>query len=84
MLRRDVVVAERFQTREYPVSRLIQTANGFPCAIFLESAASRASAKSMLGVLALNLWPGMTVTVIADGPEEARALEAVTSLLAGA
>lgn len=83
MLRKDVVIAERFQTSAYPVSRLIQTAHGFPCAIFLEIGTSRTSAKSMLGVLALNLWPGMTVTVIADGPQEDRALEAVVHLLTG-
>lgn len=83
MMRKDVVIAERFHTREYPISRLIQTANHFPCAVFLESEANRANAKSMLGMLALNLWPGMTVTVVADGPDEGPALDAVDRLLSG-
>ncbi|WP_367926056.1 HPr family phosphocarrier protein [uncultured Ruthenibacterium sp.] len=83
MLQKDVVIAERFQTREYPVSQLIQTAHSFQSSIFLVCDSSRANAKSMLGVLALTLWPGMTVTVQTDGPDEREALKAVTNLLAG-
>ena len=83
MLKKDVMISERFQTREYPVSKLIQTENSFQSDVFLECGPSRANAKSMLGMLALNLWPGMTVTVVTDGPDEGPALEAVTNLLAG-
>ena len=83
MLKKDVMISERFQTREYPVSKLIQTANSFQSDVFLECGPSRANAKSMLGMLALNLWPGMAVTIVTDGPDEGPALEAVDRLLSG-
>ena len=80
MLKKDVMISERFQTREYPISKLIQTANSFQSDVFLECGPSRANAKSML---ALNLWPGMAVTIVTDGPDEGPALDAVDRLLSG-
>ena len=53
----------------------IQKANSFKSSIWVEKDDRRVNAKSLLGVLSLGIVKGMTITLIADGIDEAEALE---------
>ena len=41
----------------------------------------RVNAKSLLGVLSLGIVGGTTITLIADGPDEKEAVEALSELV---
>ena len=48
---------------------------------FARRSLRRVNAKSLLGVLSMGIVKGMTVTLIADGPDEAEALEGLAALV---
>ena len=49
--------------------------------IWIEVDNRRVNAKSLLGVLSLGLTKGTTVTLMADGPDEESAIEALAEQL---
>lgn len=57
----------------------IQKASEFKSSIWLEKDGERVNAKSLLGVLALNVAHGTTVRIIADGPDEETAVNSLVS-----
>ncbi len=68
-----------------PASKLVQTANGFDADVSIGRADDGddglVRADSMLSVSGLNVAHGESVRVVAEGPEEAAALDAVCDLL---
>lgn len=65
-----------------PAGKLSVAAAGFQSSIRLSVDGREADAKSVLGVMQLGASAGSTVTVRADGPDEAAAVESVTAILA--
>ena len=59
----------------------VQKANEFDSSIWLDSANRKMNAKSLLGVLSLGIVKGMTITLIADGADEAAAIEGLVALI---
>ena len=51
------------------------------CSIWVEKDDRRVNAKSLLGVLSLGISKGTNITVIADGPDEADAVEGLRQLV---
>ena len=49
----------------------------------MEKENCRVNAKSLLGVLSLGITKGSTITLIADGADEAAAVEGLTALVEG-
>ena len=47
----------------------------------MEKEDRRVNAKSLLGVLSLGIVKGMTITIIADGPDENQAIEGLCALV---
>ena len=64
-----------------PVS-VVQKANDFKSVIMLEGFKRSASAKSLLGVIAFQIKPGMRLRITAEGSDEEAAADAVASILA--
>jgi len=50
-------------------------------AIWVEREDRRINAKSLLGVLSLGIVKGMNITIIADGADEAEAVEGLAALI---
>ena len=59
----------------------IQKANDFKSTIWVEVENRRINAKSLLGVLSLGIVKGMNITIIADGADEAEAVEGLVALI---
>ncbi|MBR5186942.1 MAG: HPr family phosphocarrier protein, partial [Clostridia bacterium] len=59
----------------------IQRANSYKSSIWIEKDDRRVNAKSLLGVLSMAIAGGTTVTLIADGPDEAEAIGALELLV---
>jgi phosphocarrier protein len=47
----------------------------------MEKADRKVNAKSLLGVLSLGIMKGMSVTLVADGPDENEAMDSIVELI---
>ena len=58
-----------------------QKANEFKSAIWVEKDERKVNAKSLLGVLSLGIVKGTPIKLIADGPDEKEAVEALYKMI---
>lgn len=82
MITRDVTIQNNVGLHARPATFFIQKANSYKASIWVEKDDRRVNAKSLLGVLSLGIIKGMTVTLIADGTDEAEALDGLSELIA--
>ncbi|MFD1361634.1 HPr family phosphocarrier protein [Lentibacillus salinarum] len=64
-----------------PASKFVQEANRFSAHLFLEKDGKRVNAKSIMGLMSLAVTPGETVKLIAEGDDEAEALNELTAFV---
>ena len=81
MISRNVSIQNSVGLHARPATFFIQKANSYKSSIWVENEDRRVNAKSLLGVLSMGIVKGMTVTLIADGPDEAEALEGLSELI---
>ena len=81
---REIVVNNKVGLFARPATFFIQKANEFKCSIWVEKDERRVNAKSLLGVLSMGITDGSMISLIADGVDEAEALEALTKLVSTA
>lgn len=77
MYMKEVVVQNQVGLHARPATFFIQKANEFKSSIWVESEDRKVNAKSLLGVLSLGITKGLTITIIADGPDEEDALSLI-------
>lgn len=78
---KETVVSNGVGLFARPATFFIQKANEYKCSIWVEKDERRVNAKSLLGVLSMGIMDGTTISLIADGADEAEALEALSKLL---
>ena len=81
MISRDVTIKNSVGLHARPATFFIQKANSYKSSIWVEKEDCRVNAKSLLGVLSLGIVKGMTITLIADGPDEELALSGLSALI---
>lgn len=81
MVKKDVVITNNIGLHARPATFFIQKANIFKSSIWLEKDDRKVNAKSLLGVLSLGIAKGMTVTLIADGPDDVEAIDVLVELV---
>jgi phosphocarrier protein len=81
MFYKDVTVENQVGLHARPATFFIQKANEFKSSIWVEKEDRRVNAKSLLGVLSLGIVGGTRIRVIADGPDEEAAVEALIKLV---
>ena len=81
MISRNVTIQNSVGLHARPATFFIQKANSYRSSIWVENEDRRVNAKSLLGVLSLGIVKGMTITLIADGPDEADALSGLADLI---
>lgn len=81
MISRDVKIKNSVGLHARPATFFIQKANSYKSSIWVEKEDCRVNAKSLLGVLSLGIAEGMTITLIADGSDEALAIEGLVALV---
>lgn len=64
-----------------PLHFLSRKANEFKSSIWVEKEERRVNAKSLLGVLSLGIVGGTGIKIIADGPDEEIAVDALVKLV---
>ena len=81
MLVKDVVVQNKVGLHARPATFFIQKANEFNSSIWVEKEERRVNAKSLLGVLSLGIVGGTGIRIIADGSDEAAAIDSLVQLI---
>ena len=82
MISRNFTISNSLGLHARPSAQLTQTAGKFQSEVWIARNGRRVNAKSIMGVLMLAAGRGSTVTVDADGPDEAEAIAAVGALIA--
>ena len=82
MYTQNVTINNEVGLHARPATFFIQKANEFKSGIWVEKEERRVNAKSLLGVLSLGIVKGTTVNLIADGADEATAVDTLSELIA--
>ena len=78
---KEVEVQNQVGLHARPSTFFIQKANEFKSSIWVEKDERRVNAKSLLGVLSLGIVGGTTIKIIADGNDEAAAVDGLVQLV---
>ena len=81
MFNKEVIVRCDSGLHNKQATYFVQKANEFECSIWLESENRKMNAKSLLGIMSLGIVTGSKVTLIAAGPDEEAAVNALEVLL---
>jgi phosphocarrier protein len=82
MTSQNVTIQNTVGLHARPATFFVQKSNTYnKCSIWIENGERRVNAKSLLGVLSLGIKKGTTVMIIADGQDEAKAIEELTKLI---
>ncbi len=84
MVKQEVVINLNDRSDVSPAALLVQVACRYDSSIHIEIGTNRTiNAKSIMGVMACDYQNGEKLTVTAEGPDEAEAVEGVCAFLSG-
>ena len=83
MIQKSVQIKLESGLEARPIAMLVQVASKYDSSVYIESANKKVNAKSIMGMLGLGLDRDDTVTVIADGKDEAAAVAGIENFLGG-
>ena len=81
MIQREVTITNSSGLHARPATFFIQKANTYRSSVWVVKDDRKVSAKSLLGVLSIGIAKGMTITLIADGQDEAAAIDGLIELI---
>ncbi|MGA2977145.1 MAG: HPr family phosphocarrier protein [Spirochaetia bacterium] len=80
MVERMVTIRNRAGMHARPAALLVKTASSFTSQIYIEKDSERVNGKSIMGVITLGATFNTQLTIIAEGPDEAKAVDAIEKL----
>jgi phosphocarrier protein HPr len=80
MTERIVTIRNRAGMHARPAALLVKTAGAFEAQVWIENGSERVNGKSIMGVITLGATFNTPLKLIADGPDEAQALDALEKL----
>ena len=83
-MEKEVKIMISDETEAHPVAMLVQIASKYDSTVYMEVPGKKVNAKSIMGMMSLELKKGGMITVLADGPDEAEAVEGIEAFLSGA
>ena len=66
-----------------PIAMLVQVASKHESSIYIMAEGKKVNAKSIMGMMSLVLDTGEKVTIVAEGKDEAAAVESISDYLSG-
>ena len=81
MIQRDVQIKLESGLEARPIAMLVQVASQFESSVYIEAADRKVNAKSIMGMMSLGIDIGAGVKVIADGEDEAAAVNEIEHFL---
>jgi catabolite repression HPr-like protein len=82
MTKRSITVRLEDGLDARPVALLVQEASKYESNIYFEVDDKRINAKSIMGMMSLNLIGGEEITVVTDGEDEQKAAEGIKTFFA--
>lgn len=83
MIKKPITIQLSTGLEARPVAQLVQVASQFNSEIHVEIGKKKVNAKSIMGMMSLGLNTGEQVTVIAEGEDEAAAVENLENYISG-
>ena len=80
MVERMVTIRNRAGMHARPAALLVKTASEFESRIYIEKDSERVNGKSIMGVITLGATYNTPLKLIAEGPDETQALDALEKL----
>ncbi len=81
MISKDITIAIKEGLKARPVAVFVQVASKYDSNIYVQVGTKRVNAKSIMGMMTLGLAAGEDVTVVAEGEDEAKAIENIEEYL---
>ena len=81
MIQREVTINNNSGLHARPATFFIQKANTYRSGVWVVKDDRKVSAQSLLGVLSIGIAKGMTITLVADGDDEAAAISGLVELI---
>ena len=81
MISKNITINIPTDMEARPVALLVQVASQFTSKIYVEYETKKVNAKSIMGMMALGIAAGQTVTISADGEDEAQAIDSIEKYL---
>ena len=81
MIRKEITLHGNERVQSRPAAMLVQEACKYASRILIEQGGKTANAKSMMGVLSLNVPTNEAMTLVIDGADENMAMKAIAPLL---
>ncbi len=82
MVRRPVTIKSEMDMESRPIAHLVQEASQYASKVSIEMGNKKINAKSIMGMMSLELQKGTTLTVVADGADEENAVNGVEAFFA--
>ncbi|MGN1022880.1 MAG: HPr family phosphocarrier protein [Lachnospiraceae bacterium] len=83
MIRKSMVVAIKGGLEARPIAELVQVASKYDSKIYIEIGTKRVNAKSIMGMMSLDLGAGDVMNVSAEGTDEQAAIDDIESFVTG-
>ena len=83
MIKKPITINLSTGLEARPVAQLVQVASQFNSEIYVEIGKKRVNAKSIMGMMTMDLLPGIQVTISADDEDEDEAVAKLASYLEG-
>ena len=80
MTSKTVTIKNRAGIHARPAALIVNTANQYESDIFLEKDSMRINSKSIMGIITLGASYKSSITIMAEGPDESDAVEAIAKL----
>jgi phosphocarrier protein HPr len=80
MVERMVTIKNRAGMHARPAALLVKTASSFACQVYIEKDSERVNGKSIMGVITLGATFNTPLKIIAEGPDEGAAVDALARL----
>ena len=81
MVRKPVTIRNSMDMEMRPIAHLVQEASQYKSRIFIEMNDKKINAKSIMGMMSLELCTGESLTVEAEGEDEEQAANGVEAFL---
>ncbi|NNM69634.1 MAG: HPr family phosphocarrier protein [Gallionella sp.] len=81
MQQQDVLIINKLGLHARASAKLTQLASSFKCEVMLSRGNRRVNAKSIMGVMMLAAAKGTTISIEANGADEAEAMQALLALI---
>ena len=82
MIKKPITINLSTGLEARPAAMLVQVASQYDSKIYLEADSKRVNAKSIMGMMSLNLIGGEEITVVTDGEDEQKAAEGIKTFFA--